>query len=140
MLNAIPERDLLWLAGLMEGEGSFYPGSPNHAPNLPWVSVKTTDKDVIDRVGALWGRAVCVDRNKSTKEHHKTPYSARLRGRDAVQMMWLLRPHMGQRRRARIDEVLATAVFYKTGPGPKRVCSTANDLRAAAEALVIPIC
>lgn len=136
MLNEIQERDLIWLAGLMEGEGSFYPGSAAHSSNLPWVSLKMTDKDVIDYVGKLWGVKTVVEPRKPVQ--HKDAYVIRARGRRAVLLMWMLRPYMFERRRARIDEVLATAVFHRTGPRANpEVIAKAADLKAQAEALII---
>ena len=49
-------RDLYWLAGLLEGEGSFMRGPPSR-PNMPAIAIQMTDEDVIQRVAQLW--AVC---------------------------------------------------------------------------------
>lgn len=48
------EKELYWLAGLLEGEGSFSPG-PTSAPNSARISLTITDADVVARVAALWG-------------------------------------------------------------------------------------
>lgn len=37
---------LLWLAGLLEGEGSLIPGPPSY-PNSPIIAIQMTDEDVV---------------------------------------------------------------------------------------------
>jgi hypothetical protein len=95
--------DLHWLAGLLEGEGSFFPGSPS-IPHQPVLSVSTTDEDVMARVGALMGRKVfrCTPR----QPQWSVTYVVRVRGRPAVGWMRLLRPLMGERRQGQIDRAL----------------------------------
>ena len=129
MLPAISEHDLIWMAGLMEGEASFYPGSPNGASsNLPWVALKMTDRDVVDRVGRLWGVSTMTERRPDPK--HKDAYTIRARGRRAVIIMWLVLPYMGRRRARRIREVLDTAAFHKSGPRKvPEVVATADDFK-----------
>jgi hypothetical protein len=95
------------------------------------------DYDVVQTVAKMWGVAVVRDRYNKALSHHQTPYSARARGKRAVVVMWLLRPYMHSRRQARIDEVLATAEFFKSGPGPRRLDCRAVDLRPLAESLVL---
>lgn len=119
----------------MEGEASFYPGSPGASSNLPWVALKMTDRDVVDRVGRLWGVSTMTERRPDPK--HKDAYTVRARGRRAVLVMWLVLPYMGERRSRRIREVLATAAFYKSGPrAVPELAATAEDLRAEADGLV----
>jgi hypothetical protein len=109
---AIATPDLCWLAGLMEGEGSFLAASPS-APRSPALQVAMMDQDVIARAGSLLGVSVMVIRAR--KAHWSTTYCVRLRGTRAVLWMKLLRPLMGIRRRAQIDRALATYA-----PDPRR--------------------
>lgn len=51
----ISNEDLHWLAGLLEGEGSFLKGPPS-APRHPVVALQMTDEDVVSRVAAMFGR------------------------------------------------------------------------------------
>jgi hypothetical protein len=105
--------DLYWLAGLLEGEGSFFPGPPS-APNRPTLVVNMTDEDVVARAAALLGVKVYSWRNRrGDKTHWKTAYRAGISGRQAVALMLQLRPLMGRRRREQIDRVVASFDWAK---------------------------
>jgi hypothetical protein len=56
MPTIMTDQDFYWLAGLLEGEGSFLPGPPS-APNSLRIALMMTDADVVARVAALWGVA-----------------------------------------------------------------------------------
>lgn len=98
------ELDLVWLAGLLEGEGTFLKGPPSH-PHSPVIAVVMTDKDIIERVASLFGTKFLAERKR--REHWKDPFSARLRGRRAALLMQKLYPYMGQRRKQQITDALA---------------------------------
>lgn len=98
-------RQLAWLAGLMEGEGSFSKATPA-MPRKPRMSVKMTDRDVVEQVCELWG--TCLWTTVPKVERFKTVFSTELVGGSAVAMMALLRPHLCARRQAQIDEAVAT--------------------------------
>lgn len=101
----VADADLLWLAGWLEGEGSFCAGPPAQ-PHVPSILATSTDKDVIDRAAAILGcRAYAYRRQR---EHHKQPYRLAKRGAGAVEWMMLLRPLMGERRRVQIDVAVAS--------------------------------
>ena len=55
----ISERDLCWLAGLLEGEGSFIAGPPS-APRTPAVVLSMVDRDVVARAADLLDASVNV--------------------------------------------------------------------------------
>lgn len=95
------EIEAVWLAGLLEGEGYFglYRG------DRPVVEVKMTDRDVVERVGALFGNPNVVF-IPAANERCQPQYRARVRGAGAVEIMRRILPHMGQRRTARITELL----------------------------------
>jgi len=96
-----------WLAGLLEGEGSFMSGSPSK-PNLPRISIQMTDLDVMEKVGTLLGlRLSSQNPRKHPRPPRKTIYSCQLRGSRAVALMKQLRHLMGSRRQAQIDKALA---------------------------------
>ena len=46
-----------WLAGILEGEGTFMSGPPSQ-PNSPIVRTCMTDRDVVARAALLLERAV----------------------------------------------------------------------------------
>jgi hypothetical protein len=102
MLN---EKDKYWLAGLLEGEGSFMPGPPSD-PNRPRISVQMTDKDVIEEVAELFDLEYIQESNRGP-ENWKTSYRVQLRGSKAVKIMDQLKPLMGERRQDQIEEALA---------------------------------
>lgn len=99
------DLDLAWLAGLLEGEGSFLRGPPS-APARCTLRVHMTDEDVVQRAAKLFGVGHCsIPRQKP---HHKDTFSATLTGTKAVDLMRILRPMMGQRRQKQITEAIAS--------------------------------
>ena len=100
--KAAPTPALLWLAGLLEGEGTFLRPPPS-SPGQPIVSCRMTDRDVIDRVGAALGTSVSAN----DKGNYKTEYAAAVRGARAVALMTDIKPMLGTRRQAAIDRALA---------------------------------
>lgn len=95
------QRQLFWLAGLLEAEGSFQTPSPS-SPNSPVISLTMTDRDVVERVGRLWEQAVGeYQRDK----RYKKAYLTRLKGQKAVKMMNELYPLMSSRIQERIDTI-----------------------------------
>lgn len=103
--HQVKQDDLHWLAGLIEGEGSFCAGPPS-APRSPIVQVSMVDRDIIERAGALLGSGVMVV--PSRREGWRTSYCVRVRGARAVRWMERLRPLKGRRRQAQIDRAVAS--------------------------------
>ena len=103
--------DQCWLAGLLEGEGSFMKGSPSK-PNKPKISVEMTDEDVVSKAAMLMG--VSYQTLPARKASWKTSYRAVLQGQRAVELMRTLKHHMGLRRQTQIKAVLDS---YRT-PAP----------------------
>ena len=119
-LPAIAEADLHWLAGLLEGEGTFLVGPPS-APRTPAIQFWMTDRDVVERASVFLEAAVMVV--PARREGWKTAYAVRIRGTRAVLWMKRLRPLMGIRRREQIDRAIASYA-----PDPRRLL---DDKRAA---------
>ncbi len=96
------KTELAWLAGLLEGEGHF-----SMAGGSPAVVLLMTDKDVVKRVSALFSSKVypVKDNRPNTKQAWRTIAY----GDKAINIMQLVRPHMGERRGSKIDEVLRSA-------------------------------
>jgi hypothetical protein len=117
MIPTLPPTELHWLAGLLEGEGSFMTGPPS-SPGLPVIAVNMTDHDV--KVHAL----------KPRNTRWRTSYQVRVNGGAAVHWMTLLRPLMGSRRQGQIDRALASYA-----PRPVALL-TDEAARAALDALV----
>ena len=97
------DKDLYWLAGLLEGEGSFSKGPPSQ-PNTPSISCQMTDEDIIKRLASLVDIGYCEC--KPQKEHHKVSYKVNLRGAKAVKLMMLISDLMGERRKLQIKAAL----------------------------------
>ncbi len=127
MGRPLPLTELHWLAGLLEGEGSFMTGPPSN-PGLPVIAVNMTDHDVMARLGRIFGRKVheCTPRDL----RWRTSYQVRVTGGAAVRWMTALRPLMGSRRQAQIDRALASYA-----PRPVALL-TDEAARAALAALV----
>lgn len=101
----VSEANLHWLAGLLEGEGSFFPGPPSQ-PHLPVISIQMTDEDVMARVSRLLSRKACASKPK--KAEWKTTYQLRVVGGRAVAWMEALLPLMGARRQEQIVRAIAS--------------------------------
>jgi hypothetical protein len=104
--------ELHWLAGLLEGEGSFMTGPPR-SPGLPVIAVNMTDHDVMARLGRIFGRKVHVVKPRNVR--WRTSYQVRVHGLTAVRRMRVLRPLMGSRGQAQIDRA-----WRPTRPAPLR--------------------
>lgn len=128
-------RCIAWLAGLLEGEGSFKKPAPS-APHLPIVTVQMTDEDVIARAARLVGVGYCSVIPKNPRHQPTFVMSAKeTRARD---LMLALRPLMGQRRRGQIDQAVAASP-WRRGDGPKLTLAQAREVKtqfAAGEAAV----
>jgi hypothetical protein len=93
---------LVWLAGLLEGEGSFLKPIPS-SPTCPIVSCRMTDLDVVELVADAFGTSV----QANDKGRNRTEFAALIRGSRAAELMHTLRPMMGGRRQAAIDRALS---------------------------------
>jgi len=105
-LPAISPIDLAWLAGVLEGEGSFietWVGRPKYHNVV--ICLKMTDRDVVDRVAALWNSGVYDEKVPRSILSRKVSYAAYLTGQRAIALMYQLWPHMGERRRAQISRL-----------------------------------
>jgi hypothetical protein len=94
-------NQLSWLAGVIEGEGSFIAGAPLR-PRKPKIQVIMTDRDVIQRVADMFGVSISINRPKG--ERIKPRHGTVLVGGSAVSMMKLIRSLMGERRQVQLDK------------------------------------
>jgi len=121
-----------WLAGLLEGEGYF--GIINSRVGgktyrYPRIGVNMTDLDVIDRVGTMWGIKTFSWQPPppSKKRQHRVMIS----GWAAADWMRRLYPWLGDRRRQRIDRILAEYDAQEpTQKRRSRACSEAAAKRS----------
>lgn len=113
--------DLLWLAGLLEGEGTF----DSHRGKYPRVRLAMTDRDVVGRAASLMDTKIRLSLHAAPA---KPTWHSELSGERAAEIMREILPFMGARRSARIAEVLGTHHFRQTAviaagkgstPGPR---------------------
>jgi hypothetical protein len=99
-------QDLYWLAGLCEGEASFW----LQDKRLPRLNVGMTDLDVMKRVGQLLGATVGnpikKPISKLTGVQGKDFYQLSIGGKKAAAWMMTLFPLLGIRRREKITTIL----------------------------------
>ena len=96
--------DRAWLAGLLEGEGSFL-ASWDGQSSYPVIKVEMCEQDVVERVADLLNTRLWVEAART--ERWRPTYVAQIAGHHAAGWMGALRPYMGLRRTAAIDVALA---------------------------------
>jgi hypothetical protein len=94
---------LYWLAGILEGEGTFMSGTPSN-PNSPIARICMTDRDIVTRAALLLDRAVTPVRAR--QPHYKPPYITQIKGVEAVGLMRAMRTVLGPDRQRQIDHVI----------------------------------
>ena len=90
-------RDIIWLAGLLEGEGCFR----LNAGKWPSITLGMCDEDIVVKVATIM---------RSNATHYSNIWATQLSGARAIEWMMTLYPLLGKRRRASISEVIG---FWK---------------------------
>ena len=109
-------KDIAWLAGFLEGEGSF----TAHAKRFPRITFKLVDLDVAERAAMLLGGNVRGPyRGKYFKEHYQSIYSVSVNGSAAIGWMLTIYSLMGARRKKRIYNLLKYWKLFGGGPRGK---------------------
>jgi hypothetical protein len=100
-------EDFFWMVGILEGEGCFMHGPPSR-PNRPIIAIQMTDEDVVKRVASLIGTRVWCDLQgqRGRLRPWKPTFKTVLGGSRAVALMKEIAPHMGSRRRSKIEEII----------------------------------
>lgn len=122
------------MAGIMEGEGSFrlqrniVNGKLYHYPQL---IVRMTDKDVIEKMASFFSTKTHQFENGRRIDGTKglPIYSTSVNGTRAANFMRALLPFMGERRSAKIEEILA---IHDTRPDPnnaRRIASRKSAMK-----------
>ena len=106
-MNVTKEEITAWLAGILEGEGSFII-TKSGRNRYPCISLGMTDYDIIERVGDVWGKNPSGPYSyKCQSGKQQTPYwYVRVSGKEAVKWINRILPFMGNRRRVKIRELL----------------------------------
>lgn len=127
--------DVLWLAGLLEGEGTF----DSHRGKYPRIRLAMTDRDIVGRAASLMDTKIRLSLHTAPA---KPTWHAEVSGDRAAQIMGEILPFMGSRRSGKIAEVLATHHFRQKAaiaagkgstPGPRvsRPLGVAKPLTAS---------
>lgn len=95
----ISTKDIIWLAGYLEGEGCFRFSNSSS----PVIQVTSTDPDIIQRVASLWNRKIY---RYKLRRHDKQELSCHVYGSLAISWMLMIYQFMGSRRQGKICEVL----------------------------------
>jgi hypothetical protein len=106
-----PTTEIVWLAGLLEGEGAFDVSKGAY----PRVRLAMTDRDTVERAAALMGCKVRLS-------YHGKPASptwhAEVTGTRASIIMTAILPYMGTRRSQQIAKALSVEAF-RIQPGAR---------------------
>lgn len=112
-------EDIIWLSGLLEGEGCFsYACSPT-------ITLGMTDKDIVNRVAILFGKKT---RGPYKYSHNKKEvYYTSVCGSMAVSWMMILYALMGERRKQKMSEIIndwktSSGKGHKLGTGERSNC------------------
>ena len=100
-LREMSDVEIAWVAGVLEGEGWF--GITRYGPRL---QLKMTDLDVIETVVETTGGCGSIRKASAARERRKAVWSWHLSGSAARLLMERILPFMGNRRAARIKEIL----------------------------------
>lgn len=114
-LPVMSDLDTAWLAGLLEGEASFFCGTRIRRPKTrpEWrqpyfrIQVAMIDEDVIARTSKLIGAAYRrITFKKASEKHRRCMFAIQISGPRAVVLAKRIRKHLGIRRRKQIDKAL----------------------------------
>ena len=113
----ITANEIHWLAGLLEGEGSFYIGGGSRLRKSGHGTIRVflgmTDRDVVTKAAALLGSRVIEKIRKAGPGHYKTPWITQVSGQSAAGWMMILWLLLGERRRQQIQKAIA---WWRTRP------------------------
>ena len=101
------DQQTIWLAGLLEGEGHFswHRDKAEKGPGRPRIQLQMTDKDIVERVAKLFNANLLGPYGPYTTQ--KLPsYFTHCSGKVAIDWMKKIQSFMGERRHARIRELL----------------------------------
>lgn len=135
------EAQIAWAAGLFEGEGTATFSKDQRQPRL---SIAMTDEDVVRRFAMIVGRGN-VRRYEPYQPNRQPQWQWSVQsGPDVVYVLGLFIDYLGQRRRARAEQVLVVASEIgkpRDGGGgyyPSGRCKRGHDLSDPAHLYVHP--
>lgn len=106
------EIEAAWLAGLLEGEGCFtvFRRRPSGREGTQ-ITLAMTDRDVVQRAADLMGTTVNLMR--PARGNHNAMWRTIASSQRAEDIMLSIRPFMGTRRVARIDDILSRDLSHR---------------------------
>lgn len=135
----ITERELFWLIGILEGEGSFSYTKKTHR-----VQVQMVDEDVMVRVSAIVTKITgrkhnliyCGNRDRANVQPSQM---LSITGESARAVMCLIVTHMGHRRRIRIWQCLNNYTAKRLKLDIKELVEKAQQKTGTTQINVVPI-
>jgi len=104
-IDEATELEIAWLAGLLEGEGCFWLAEGRYGS----LSLTMSDGDVVKRAAETMGVTCRV--GKAQKAHWSDRWTATASGIRGRRIMERILPFMGDRRGAKISELLASKTW-----------------------------
>ena len=105
-IDVLPD-DLLWLAGLLEGDGHFSLSKNSKSkPNRCGIKVQMIDADTVEKVASIFKVSMRSENRIKTNKNHNKTYTAEIYCQKSLSLMKLLSPYMGVRRQQKIHEII----------------------------------
>jgi len=108
------DSDVYWLAGLLEGEGTF----DAHRGKYPRIRLAMTDRDIVGRAASLMDTPIRLALHPLPAQ---PTWHSEISGERAASVMREILPHMGARRSQKIAAVLGVATFRGNDTPPSSV-------------------
>ena len=102
MIGKGSPASVVWLAGLLEGEGTFLAVGSNKRGYRPRLQLKMTDRDVVQHAASILRYKNKIYTGQPTNKDWKRWFLLAIEGDQAVLWMLRLLPLMGKRRRKQI--------------------------------------
>lgn len=94
----LQDTDLAYLAGLLDGEGSYGIFRDKTGPNTvvwrPKITISMTDEEVIDFVATTWGTTRHKVKRKQYNPNHNEQYVTIISGKKAIAFSEAIRPYV----------------------------------------------
>lgn len=113
------DASLIWLAGWLEGEGSFYSGTPKGDNQRIHIQVFSIDRDVIEKAAKIMEGSIYFIKARGRSQ---SGWRVEAQGECAANLMRRLLPFMGKRRSDQILKSLSNWDNRKNQP-KKKFCA-----------------
>jgi len=108
LLNNLSPAEIAWVAGILEGEGTFCKSGSAHARIKCRIEMRSRDADVINTLRRLTGVGVFGEVRRKRQPQHSPQFYWVVTRRDDIEALLLaLLPHMHTRRAEQMRLVLA---------------------------------